>query len=775
VTTAVLKAMRWRSLFALTIAVATFGLAGPAEADQLAGETYCVGPRGNPDACNTPAVLKKHAGKCWHDHGEALFGPGNAYTDGKRCYICYDECDSTCDIVFLRDHPHWSAVTTMVCGTRMPWAPISEGVKHHVINGRDEKPPPPPPPPKPKEVRLSGEVGTASRGPFAVGDSVDLELTVQGPSGTRRGFGQGEVILRNGEGKVVYRQKVDAGGKSRLTVTIPLENEGRLDAEFSPDRRGIPLAADEKLSRDPKSSPLALTVAACRYRARIVDPPAVTLPGRPIRVSVWVVDDSSGLPVTTRDYQGPPVDVQLHVPGGDDIVVRALPEGGEWRATVDIPEIEGNSVSAVLSASGQSAGAALCSDDSAPLEIASLGVSLGATAPPQCYLTTSCRVSWSVTSPSSGSGADIARAFLSSAVVEGYVGKEKLDLQGSATSGVFSAAVVPEHTGTAFFRLKLRSGGDVVESRVAVEVREDIRLVLPEVLDLGVLSGGSDWEDTCVPLDFSGPGSRGALLAPFSVELEELADCDCQGQPTLATTLLDPDAGEGGLWVQKAVKEAVGLPPLFNFESTGALLENEGLQEIEGRPAMAVCLAGLGRCPSASGAEERTLVFRTTVPEFADQVARVRLRYSVEKRSFLACWADILSLLAAGLAGLFVLYGFIRPNSFSPSDRIRIAGDTRSLARAPHVPLREFPGGRRGWYRSARASVGAGGARLRSPRRAQFVLWATPAGPVLRSRLTVEARDPRSRKMQPVDVPDGGLLLRSGVVYQVGEMFVRMG
>jgi hypothetical protein len=168
-------------------------------------------------------------------------------------------------------------------------------------------------------------------------------------------------------------------------------------------------------------------------------------------------------------------------------------------------------------------------------------------------------------------------------------------------------------------------------------------------------------------------------------------------------------------------------------------------------------------------------VIRPAVPEFDDQVARIELRYSLEERSFLACWADLLGLVAAGLFGLFVIYGFVRPHSFSPSDRIRVAGDTRSLARAPKVPLREFPAGRRGWYRSARAAVGAGGARLRSPRRALFVIRATPAGPQLTARVPVTMQNPRTRRMEEVSADDGGILMRSSVAYQVGDMFVRMG
>jgi hypothetical protein len=402
-------------------------------------------------------------------------------------------------------------------------------------------------------------------------------------------------------------------------------------------------------------------------------------------------------------------------------------------------------------------------------------VSLSVLAPQHCYLTKDCVVSWTVNAPETGPAADLARTFLQAAEVTATVGGAPIDLQGNVASGQFTAHVTPSHIGMEHFRLQLRADDEVAEATATTEVRSDIVLSLPEVLDLGTLSGGVDWEDTCVPLDFDAAGNRGALLTSFVVELEEASDCVCDGNPTLAMTVGGEGPGEGGLWVQPLGEDSVTLPGLYPFELLGGLQGNEKLTGAAGSPAFAVCLTGLGRCPSEGGGEGRTLVIRPGVPEFADQVARVRLSYRIEGRSFLACWGDLVSLGALGLLGLVVMYGFIRPHSFSPSDRIRIAGDARSLARAPKVPLRQFPAGRRGWYRSGRASVGPGGARMRSPRRAVFVVRATSAGPLLTARGRILVQNSRTRRSEVVEGAADGILMRSGVVYEVADLFVRMG
>jgi hypothetical protein len=201
-------------------------LSPPASAARISGDTYCVGPRGTPDACDSAEIRAQHHPSCWHDHGEALHGPGNAYTDGRLCYVCYDECDSTCDLIFLSDNPGWEVVPELLCGSRLPWAPLSEGVQHHVIDGSPVKLPPPPPPSEPEEVVLRLEINVASSGPFAVGASVDLEISLRGPAGEPRGFGRGQLIVTDPAGQEIQRRSVDASGNDSLRVALLLEREG---------------------------------------------------------------------------------------------------------------------------------------------------------------------------------------------------------------------------------------------------------------------------------------------------------------------------------------------------------------------------------------------------------------------------------------------------------------------------------------------------------------------------------------------------------------------
>jgi len=666
-------------------------------------------------------------------------------------------------------------VPEVLCGGRIPWAPASEGLKHHVIDGKALALPPPPPPAEPVEVALTTEISAALAGPFAVGDTVELGLVLLGPDGLPRPFGRGLVIVRDDRGEELSRQVVDGAGKLRGSARLVLEREGELQVEFAPEPADIALGPSERLTNAPESSPLEIEVASCTYRARIIDPPTVALPGRPLPLTIWVLDGMTGQPISPADYLGPEVTVQLRVPGADDVLAKAHLEGTEWIASLEVPDLKGGEVNAQLAASGTADGVALCPESVNQVALAPLGVSLTVFAPQHCYLTKDCEVTWTIVSPGTGPAADLARTFLQSAEVTATMGGAPIELQGSVASGRFTANVTPNHVGMAHFRLQLRADDDVAEASATTEVRSDIALSLPETLDLGVLRGGVDWEASCVPLDFGAPGNRGALLTPFVVELEERPDCACEGTPTVAMTVEGTTSGEGALWVEQLGEAPVTLPGLYPFEALGGLQGNEQLAQAEGAPVLGVCLARLGRCPSEGGGEGRTLVIRPSVPEFADQVARVRLTYRIEGRSFLACWGDLLSLLALGLLGVVVMYGFVRPHSFSPSDRIRIAGDARSLARAPKVPLRQFPAGRRGWYRSGRASIGAGGARLRSPRRAVFVVRATSAGPLLTARGPILMQNSRTRRSELVDGASEGVLMRSGVVYEVADLFVRMG
>ena len=267
----------------------------------------------------------------------------------------------------------------------------------------------------------------------------------------------------------------------------------------------------------------------------------------------------------------------------------------------------------------------------------------------------------------------------------------------------------------------------------------------------------------------------GLLLTSLEVSLDDPDDCECLGDLSLVMTTLDPTRGQGGLWTHQVSERPTILPELYRFEARGGLVGNERVTGLEGRVGMAVCLSGLPRCPGGTGVEGRRLQLRSAVPEFAEEEAVVTIRYEVAGRSTWSCWSGLAYGGALGLVALFVLVGFVRPHSFAPSDRIAVAGTLRGLDRANGVPLKNFPGGSPGWYRSAQVAIGAGGARLSSSRRALVVIRARPGGPELIAHQPLQIRNRRTRRMEPAERPGEPRLLRSGVVYQVGDLYVRVG
>lgn len=568
----------------LALLVLTGG--GDAQAElRIEGATYCVGapaPSGGLAACESPEIVREHR-RCWHDHGAAMVGPGTAYTDGRRCYRCFDECDSTCDLVFLEANPDWQAVPELICGLRIPWAETSEGVVQHFVRGKER----------------------------------------------------------------------EHSSQSPVPQPTPQRSEPTIEARSE---------SSSELTREASTEP----------RAR----------------------------------------------------------GDRLRVDMSTPEV--------------------------------------------CYVGRPCVVSFKIVAPDSGRVAEEARLFIESAEVTTLVGAEEVVHAGGLEQGVVRIEYRPERAGNAFFRMLLRSQEELIEESAGVVVREAVRLSAPSELSLGVVTAGVSWEETCVPLDLE-VSSMGLFLTPLEVSLEDVEDCECTGDLSLAMTTLDPSRGEGGLWIHQITERPTILPELYRFEARGGLVGNEGVSGIQGRLGMAVCLSGLPRCPKGTGVEGRRLRLRSGLPEFAEEEAMVTIRYEVAERSTWSCWSGLAYGSAAGLAALFVLFGFTRPHSFAPSDRIAVAGSLRALSRANSVPLENFPGGSPGWYRSAQVAIGAGGARLSSARRALLVIRARPAGPELIACQPLQIRNRRTRRMEPAERSGEPRLLRSGEVYQVGDLYVRVG
>jgi hypothetical protein len=72
---------------------------------------------------------------------------------------------------------------------------------------------------------------------------------------------------------------------------------------------------------------------------------------------------------------------------------------------------------------------------------------------------------------------------------------------------------------------------------------------------------------------------------------------------------------------------------------------------------------------------------------------------------WLACYLMHIVLVIGLLVGGLVIYGFVRPHGFMATGDLLVGKNPRKISQWYRQPLRSVPGGRRGWYRSARCSL----------------------------------------------------------------------
>lgn len=186
-----------------------------------------------------------------------------------------------------------------------------------------------------------------------------------------------------------------------------------------------------------------------------------------------------------------------------------------------------------------------------------------------------------------------------------------------------------------------------------------------------------------------------------------------------------------------------------------------------------ICAVSAGCCGAATSTDATAVVFTPDNPLVQGTPPRTSVRLKVEPTGFLTCWWPWLLGLLLLLLLLFVLIGLFRGHDFEPDATVRVAGSERQLNRATAVVLREQPGGRRGFYRSARICLTATGEFVRKPGLAAVHVEAVRGGTRLHLRGPLERKDRRTRKMVPVteeEALDGPI---TGVVYRCGGLWLR--
>ena len=185
------------------------------------------------------------------------------------------------------------------------------------------------------------------------------------------------------------------------------------------------------------------------------------------------------------------------------------------------------------------------------------------------------------------------------------------------------------------------------------------------------------------------------------------------------------------------------------------------------------CLVAPGCCDESPTGMTATV--RGVDPHYHPQAVKVPVTFHVAATPFLTCWWPYIAAAIGTIIFIIIVLGFIRPRDFDKEDMIRLAKTEQALTRAGGRRLRELPGGKRGFYRNARVAFDGGGNAVRATSGVSLILRAAKGDPQVSVMGSLEEKDPRTRKFQPVDLSKGPIYLRRGIVYKLGEFVFRLG
>jgi hypothetical protein len=190
-----------------------------------------------------------------------------------------------------------------------------------------------------------------------------------------------------------------------------------------------------------------------------------------------------------------------------------------------------------------------------------------------------------------------------------------------------------------------------------------------------------------------------------------------------------------------------------------------------------VCVVARPCCgPIPGEGPPLTVTFAGADPFYANGAVTVPIDAQVAKTGFLRCWWLPLLLFALFVGFVWFVLGWVRPHGFDPSLSMRVAGSEAALKRTAAFILAEQPGGRRGFYRSARVSVDGEGNALRRTNQAVLVLTAGAGGQVKWTKAGgVEKKDRRKNTFVPLDAADRAEGAVAGTIYRVGNLYFKLG
>ncbi|MDP2312629.1 MAG: hypothetical protein Q8P41_06965, partial [Pseudomonadota bacterium] len=691
--------------------------AGPLSAFFELGVTYCVGgydgtPPRNADACGQPAQRRGHGD--WHHH--------NFVTDGKQCWSCWDEEDSTCDTSFLFRNPTWQAIDPE--SPRCKNHPKADTIFQHVVDGQDRVAPTPPP------TVLRPTIDHVSPGPYSVDDTVTIQASVRDDQGAVHAIPSGYFVVEDGVGppkNVPARVRPD--GTVVADIVLPASASPRIT--FVPT---APTLGKHERMGGPTSAPLAFTVDVCAFRARVLAPAAgaALASGQPTTLRATLFDKADAVPAPTPKASS--LTFTLSLAGAPDVTV---PADANLQATWTPPPSP-TPRTLTIRAGGTADGRVACpAKGVAEATVSDIGIGFDTSdLPGVCYVGMPCGGNVSLVRPESGAARQRVDAILADPATTVVLYDNGAEVARSSArpddryrfDGAYTS--VSSHS----WRLEILpapvggvAAAPIVMPPVEVRVRLPLKVVLEELLDFGTVAAGTPWSQTCKPLDMS----RSQAAMEHGWELEAVGSGACKARPVFGYQNANGDNDKMDLGTARRVAALDPAHPFF-----------------------LLCL-DVPSCADDRSPPDAGLRVMPLTPEFAAEQKTVALRWQVTGVPWYRChaaWLGPSALLA--LSGL-VLLGLLRPARFSPSATVKVAGSEKGLKKSSALVLVECPGASAGFYRDAALGLHADGDVNGRTRNALVRLRATrgPNRLILLASVPVEVYDPRTRAWK--DVPDG--------------------
>lgn len=773
------------------------------------GKSYCAGgfefDRGGNVTRDECGGLRSRHPNAWHFHSFVK------RRDGK-CYACWDEEDATCDTLLPVEHPDFRAGTSdpstckdlppaepksgnrvyepdpattvtpqpTVKPTPSPTATPSPSADPGVTPstpptpdpstlrippaalpepdddddipapltspgpGQSPRPTQRPKPKPPRVVPLTAQITHVSQGPFAVGDPVQVEAVVIGDDGRMRRSRAGDIVVTDQAGVEKLRVPVTAQPSGAVTAEIKLPIAGALQITYVPTSITLPPSEKEG---PVTSTPAPISASSCRLRGFVLSPKTgeILVAQAPLTLR-GQIRNLAGAAIAPADLNGAKAVFTVDLSGGRSFKLDAtVSSSGEATAPLTLPTPTDSTEDVVIRLLGEGGAGDFCGDAPVTARTTLLGIGLTMSLPRNCYNERECDIGGGFQLPESPAARTAGLAFLGSPDLEvvvwangGRVGKLKSPAPADPASA-WTGTFTPPASGVMDIELVATAGGKEVREKRTVRIREPIELRLAEELDLGTVAAGSEWGSTCKTIDFG--NSRGVAEQTFIIESTKPKGC--VSRPALRA---------GGMVYR------LSKPSEFELDKAAKL---------------GICLADVPRCSPESPAPVE-LTIRAKSPDFPDQIQKVRLKWKVSGRNFWACHWWWLVAAAGVLLVLFVGYGYVSPYSFAVHDAVKLASKREGLARATARRLRELPGGRSGFYRSATTGLREDGSATNKLGTASVILRARKGEVILDCRGGLTRVNPQSKKLEPVDTGKDGHIASKNIIYNVGSLFFQL-